>query len=71
MMSDLLRPSYWRFHVRLWRHETAEKIRWRVAWWLPRSIALLAFVRVYASTQDAPGPEYEAAYKAFEAGRGR
>lgn len=63
--------GYWRFRFRLWRHETAERIRWRCAWLLPRSIALLAFVRVYACTGNAPGSEYDAAYKAFEAGAGR
>lgn len=71
MGRDWLRLGYWRFRFRLWRHETADKVRWRVAWLLPRSIALLAFVRVYSATGDAPGPEYSRVYKAFEAGAGR
>lgn len=65
------RLGYWWFCVRLWRRETAEALRWRLAWMLPRSIALLAFVRVSAASGDAPGPEYNRAYKAFEAGAGR
>lgn len=60
--------GYWRFLFRLWRHETADKLRWKIAWMLPRRIALLAFVRVYAQSGDAPGPEYERAYKEWEAG---
>lgn len=71
MISPRFRPSFWRFSLRLWRHEAADKIRWRIAYLLPRSIALMAFVRVYASTMDAPGPEYVAAYKAFQLGDGR
>lgn len=63
--------AYWRFRFRLWRRETADKLRWKVAQLLPRSIALLVFVRVYAASGDAPGPEYVQAYRAWEAGAGR
>ena len=59
------------FCFRVWRRETAEKLRWKVAWLLPRKIALLAFVRVMACTGDSPGPEYSNAYKAWEHGAGR
>lgn len=65
------RFGYWRFCFRLWRHETAHKLRWKIAWLLPRSIALLAFVRVSASTGEAPGSDYANAYKAWEKGAGR
>jgi hypothetical protein len=63
--------GYWLFCLRLWRRETAERLRWKIAWWLPRSIVLLCFVRVYSCTGDSPGPDYERVYKAFEAGKGR
>lgn len=63
--------GYYRFCFRLWRHETIEKIRWRIAWLLPRKVALLAFVRVMGCTGEPPGPECERAYKAFENGAGR
>lgn len=67
----MMTVGYWRFCFRVWRHETAETLRWRIAWWLPRSIALLAFVRVSACTGEAPGPEYVRAYHAFDSGAGR
>lgn len=65
------RVGYWRFCVRLWRRETAERMRWRIAWLIPRSIALLVYVRVTSATGDAPGKEYSRTYKAWEAGAGR
>lgn len=63
-----------RFHVRLWWHESKEKLRWKIAYLLPRSIALLAFVRVYSVLGECPGGEngdYARAYRAFEGGTGR
>lgn len=66
-----MRISYVTFSVRLWWRESIEKLRWRIAWLIPRKIALLCFVRVSASTREAPGPEYSNAYRAFEQGAGR
>jgi hypothetical protein len=63
--------GYLWFRFRLWRRETGERIRWRVAWLVPRSIALLCFVRVHSASGDAPGDEYSRAYRAFEKGAGR
>lgn len=61
-----------RFSLRLWRRETADKVRWKIAWLLPRSVALLAFVRVASATGQAPDDvTYQSAYKAWEAGAGR
>jgi hypothetical protein len=67
-MMNQLRSAWW-WHVS--RRFNMDALRWKLAWLLPRSIALLAFVRVSASTGEAPGPEYHAAYKAFEKGAGR
>jgi hypothetical protein len=41
-----------------------------IAWHIPHRIALWTFIRVYALDGQAPGPEYERVYKAWEA-RGR
>lgn len=60
------------FECRLWLAERAEALRWRIAGWLPRRIALLAFVRVCAASGDGPSDiTYESAYKAWEAGAGQ
>jgi len=49
-----------------------EVARWKIAWALPRSIALLCFVRVCSASGDEPGDiTYESAYKAWQAGAGR
>lgn len=42
----------------------------KIAWLLPRRIALWTFIRVYAAGGDI-GPDYERCYKAWEAGAGR
>jgi len=39
-----------------------------IAWKLPRRVALWTFIRVYAFDGEAPGPEYERVYKAWEKG---
>jgi len=50
------------------RHFKTEAIRWRIANAVPRSVALLVFVRVFANGD--PGPDhldvYEKIYKAWE-----
>ena len=53
--------------VRWWFSET---LPWWIAWRLPRKVALLAFVRVYGVLGEC-GPDYKAAYDAWEQGRGR
>jgi hypothetical protein len=53
--------------VRYFVHET---LPWAVAGWLPRKIALFAFIRVYAGMGDC-GPDYKRAYDAWEQGHGR
>ena len=60
-----------KFRIRLFFHELREKFHWKLAYLLPRQTALMAFVRVSASTMDAPGPEYCKAYNAFSKGGGR
>jgi hypothetical protein len=67
-MDDI--KFWWWLHVR--RKFTLEALQWKLAWLLPRKVALLAFVRVYAaSTSEAPHDEYARVYKAWEAGAGR
>ena len=62
---------YW-FCMRLWRRETAERVKWKIAWACPRWLALLCFVRVCSATGDSPSEiTYESAYKAWEKGAGR
>lgn len=53
-------PRHWARNV--WR----EKLPMWVAWMLPHQVALWAFIRVYAATGDAPGPEYTRAYQHWE-----
>lgn len=65
-----MKIGYRWFCVRLWLRELPERIAWRAAWLMPRKVALLCFVRVYA-VLGYYGPDYEAAYKAFEGGEGK
>lgn len=60
---------YW-YDVRCWLETRPDVWAWWLAWKLPRKVALYAFVRVYGVLGDC-GPDYEYAYKAWEAGRGR
>jgi len=64
-----LRYRWW--VLRLWLHGLPDRLCWHLAYWLPRRVALFAFVRVYASTGDGPGPEYERIYRTWTMGRGR
>ena len=60
------------FKIRLFIAETREAIRWKVAWLVPRKIALLCFVRVCSATGDSPDDiTYDSAYRAYEAGAGK
>lgn len=67
--------NYLRFRIYMF---SASVQRWwtdtlpmKCAWWLPRKVALWAFIRVYSCTGDAPGPDYGNAYDAWEKGAGR
>ncbi len=61
-----------RFALHLWLHDVLDRLSWWLAYRIPRDVALLVFVRVYtAGNREAPGPEYERAYKAFAQGDGR
>ena len=62
--------GYWWYCVRLWFRGLPEKIAWWLAYQLPRRVAILAFVRVYAVLGKC-GPDYDQAYRRFEAGEGR
>lgn len=42
-----------------------EALPWKLALWLPRKVALMAFVRVYAVTGEC-GPEYERVLNEWE-----
>ena len=57
---------YWK-----WRYkELKNKIIWKVAYLLPRSIVLVCFVRVYSVLGNF-SDDYQKAYQAFENGVGR
>ena len=56
-------PSGW------WRWVKESAPMW-AAFWLPRRVALWAFIRVYAADGEGPGPEYSRVYDAWESGRG-
>lgn len=60
-----LRPRNWGIW---WRWYWGERLAFRLAWWLPRRVALWAFIRVYAADGLAPGPEYDRVCRAWEAG---
>jgi len=62
-----IRNDWWIYPIRRWFRDIPMKL----AWMLPRSVALWAFIRVYACDGDCPGPEYEQKYKAWERGEGR
>ena len=52
--------GYLWFRIRLWFRERPEKIAWWVACHLPRKVAYLAFIRVYAAGwSETPGCEFQ------------
>lgn len=68
----------WRQQLSLWADPFTYPIaRWwrdwpmRIAWWLPRRVALWAFIRVYVADGSAPGPEYIRAYDFWDKGSRR
>lgn len=62
----MLEAGWYGFTARLFWREVKAWAQWRLAMALPRSVALLAFVRVYAASTDAPGPEFSRVYDAWE-----
>ena len=62
--------GYCWFRVRLWWRGLPDKVTWWAAWHLPRRVALMAFVRVYAVLGEC-GADYEQAYRRWERGEGR
>jgi hypothetical protein len=54
----LIRNDWWLYPILRWWRDWPM----RIAWWLPRDIALWAFIRVYAADGDGPGPDYAAKY---------
>lgn len=62
--------GYLWFRVRVWYRETRTALQWKLAYALPRAVALLAFVRVYAVLGECD-ENYALAYNAFAAGKGR
>ena len=66
-----MRPLIWYWwDLRYWWHRAIERTQWKIAWLIPRKIALYVFVRVYAVTGDC-GPDYDRVYKAWERGLGK
>ena len=65
----------WQVGYRWWlvRHAYPARLRWywhetlprKIACWLPRKVALLAFIRVYAVTGEC-GPEFSVICDAWE-----
>lgn len=67
-LLDRMRSEWW---WRVSRHFTEEALLWKLAWMVPRRLALMVFVRVYAADGEEPGPDYERCYKAWQAGKGK
>lgn len=64
------RHGWWWWNVS--RRFERDRIARRIAWLLPRRIALWAFIRVYAAShREAPGPEYIRAHNEWQKGAGR
>ena len=63
----LIRFDWPIYRVRRWFTDIPMKL----AWMLPRKVALWAFIRVYACDGDGPGPEYSQKYDAWERGLGK
>ena len=62
---------YW-WSFKLWVRELSSRAAWKLAWLLPRKVALFAFVRVSSAAILAPDEStYEVCYKAWERGAGK
>ncbi len=51
--------------IRTWWHRLPDRLAWKCAWWLPRRVALLAFVRVYSAWGEL-GPDYDPVCRSWE-----
>lgn len=51
-------PPWWLFLLRCKRYGFISWVQWRIAWLLPREIAMLVFIRVYAHARIDVGPEW-------------
>jgi len=67
---QLIDFGYCWFGIKLWFWELPDKIIWRIAYLLPRSIALVAFIRVYSTLGEFTS-DYERAYNNWESGKGK
>lgn len=67
-LAERVRGEWWWY---VGRHFRADAIRWRIARMVPRSIALLVFVRVFAEGDTGPDhlDVYEKICMAWEAGK--
>ena len=64
--------GYQWFKVRIWCRGLPDRLSWRLAWLVPRKVALYCFVRVCGATGDDPGNiTYDSAYRAYDAGAGK
>lgn len=61
--------TWWWWHIG--RRIRRDNVYMKLAWLVPRPIAYWCFIRVYACTGEAPGPEYVTACKAWESGKGK
>ena len=52
--------------VRAWWWWVCEATPRQLAFWLPRKVALWAFIRVYAYSEISPSEEYTQVYDAWE-----
>ena len=59
-----------RYRVAHARYLLTDRLPWALAWFLPRKVALYAFVRVY-STLGTCGDDYTQAYARWARGEGR
>lgn len=64
---ERLRAEWW---FRVSRHFEPDNLCWRIAWLIPRKIALLVFIRVFSAGDLGPDhlDVYEKLYKAWKAG---
>lgn len=61
--------GWWYYHV----IRRIQDIPRKIAWMLPRDVALWAFVRVYVAgnPNGSPGPDYINVYKEWQKGAGK
>lgn len=57
--------------VRAWWYAVKEATPRKLAWMLPRQVALWAFIRVYSASIDSPSRDYVRACDGWSQGNGR